>query len=208
MRESQNPLVASRKMRIISFFAIILVQLLYIPINRLITGGIILGIRWDAYVPFWPIFSIPYLMSILWWSICFLWAVLKMEDRRLLAFVIGILFMMITSYIVYIAFPTYVERPDVNGRGFQFEIIRYIYNNDRLNNAFPSGHTYFTVFIVLSWWKWKPRLRWIWLSFGALVIVSTLFTGQHNLLDPIGGIIWAAGSYGLGWYWAKRREAV
>ena len=181
-------------------------QLLYIPINRLISGGVILEIPWDAHVPFWPIFSIPYLASIPWWTICFCWAALKMDDRRLQSFIVGALFMMLTSYIVYIVFPTYVERPNVGGQGLQFDIIRYIYSNDRLNNAFPSGHTYFTVFLVLFWWDWKPKLRLIWTSFGILVIISTLVTGQHNLLDPVGGIIWAVGSYRLGRFWVLRRE--
>ena len=195
---------SNRNMRIISFLVLVAAQFAYVPINRLVTGGVILAFPWDSQVPFWPMFSIPYLLSLPWWMACMLWAALKMEDQKYGAFFVGMLFMMVSSYIVYIAFPTYIERPDVVGNGFQFDIIRYIYSNDRLNNAFPSGHTYFTAFIVISWWNWKPRLRWLWAPFGVLIVASTLFTGQHNLPDPIGGIIWAVGSHQLGWYVTKR----
>ena len=195
------------KSRLLRFTLLIAVQLLYIPINRLIVGGVILEVPWDAYVPFWPMFSIPYLLSIPWWILCFLWATLKMDDERLKAFIVGALVMMVTSYALYIGFPTYIERPVVEGHRFQDEIVRYIYGNDRLNNAFPSGHTYMTVFIVLFWWRWKPRLRAIWVPFGVLVVLSTLFTGQHNLLDPLGGILWAVGSYLFGWFWVNRKTS-
>ncbi len=190
----------------LSFLLLSGVQWIYVPINRLVTGGVILHIPWDVHVPFWPIFVIPYMMSIIWWSACFLWAAVRMDDLRFRAFFFGALFMMLSSYAVFIAFPTYIERPPVNGQGFLYDMVRNIYSNDRLNNAFPSGHTYFTVFIVLSWWRWKPRLKWIWASFGALVVASTLFTGQHNLLDPVGGIAWAVCSHRLGWLWARRRQ--
>ena len=205
MREvPDTPTLDSRK-RVLLFLALSAVQLIYVPINRLVTGGVILQIPWDAHVPFWPIFSIPYMASVFWWTVCILWAAMRMDALRLRAFFFGALFMMLTSYIIFIVYPTYIERPDVTGQGFQYDLIRSIYSNDRLNNAFPSGHTYFTVFIVLFWWKWKPRLKWIWAAFGALVIASTLFTGQHNLLDPVGGIVWAVGSYRFGWLLAKRR---
>ncbi len=43
---------------------------------------------------------------------------------------------------------------------------------------------------------------------GAIVVtLSTLFTGQHNLPDPIGGIIWAFAGYRFGWWWVKRTQA-
>ena len=183
------------------------VQLLYVPINRSVQGGVILSIPWDAYVPFWPIWAVPYLLSILWWMASFIWATWKMDDARYRAFVAAALAVMLTAYAVYILFPTYVERPVLEGHSWQIELVRSIYNNDRLNNAFPSGHTYTTVLILLFWWDWRPRLRWLWAAIAVVVILSTLFTGQHNLLDPVGGIVWAYAGYRFGWWWVKRMQA-
>lgn len=183
------------------------VLLLYVPINRTIRGGVILSLPWDDLVPFWPVWAVPYLLSILWWMAAFIWAAFKMDDIRYKALVAAALAVMLTAYAVYILYPTYVERPVLAGHSWQTELVRSIYNNDRLNNAFPSGHTYTTVLITLFWWGWRPKLRWLWAAIAVIVILSTLFTGQHNLLDPMGGIIWACAGYCFGWWWVKRRQA-
>jgi len=191
--------------RIPWLLAVLVVQMLYFPINRTVKGGIILQVPLDAYVPLWPIWAVPYLLSIIWWQISFIWAAWKMQEERFRAFVIGTIAVMLTSYVLYIVYPTYVERPTVEGSGWAATLIRAIYRNDRLNNAFPSGHTYSTMLIVFFWWDWKPRLRWLWAAVGVIVILSTLFTGQHNLPDPVGGILWAWAGYHFGWWWVNRR---
>jgi membrane-associated phospholipid phosphatase len=183
------------------------VQLLYVPINRTIQGGVILALPWDLYVPFLPDWAVPYLLSILWWMASFIWAAWKMDDTRYRAFVAAALAAMLSAYAVYILYPTYVERPVLDGNSWQIDLVRSIYDNDRLNNAFPSGHTYTTVLITLFWWDWQPKLRWLWAAIAIVVILSTLFTGQHNLLDPIGGIIWAYAGYRFGWWWVRRTQA-
>ena len=183
------------------------VGLLYIPINRTVKGGVILTFPWDAQVPFWPIWAVPYLLSILWWMASFIWAARKMDDGRFQAFAVATLAVMLTAYMVFVLYPTYVERPVVVGHSWQADLVRSIYSNDRLNNAFPSAHVYTTVLIALFWWDWRPKLRWLWAAIVVVVILSTLFTGQHNLPDPIGGIIWAYAGYRFGWWWVKRMQA-
>jgi membrane-associated phospholipid phosphatase len=130
-----------------------------------------------------------------------------MEDARYRAFVAGTLAVLLASYVVYILFPTYVERPVLEGSSWQVDLLRLIYNNDRLHNAFPSGHTYTTFLIVFFWWQWKPHLRWLWSAAALMVILSTLFTGQHNLPDPLGGVVFAWLGYRFGLWWASRKPA-
>jgi membrane-associated phospholipid phosphatase len=186
--------------------AALAVQLLYFPINRNVQGGVVLITPWDDYIPFWPIWALPYLLGIAWWEGCFVWAAWKMDDARYRALVIGAIVTMLTSYIIYLLYPTYVVRPAVQGNDWRTELIRFIYDNDRLNNAFPSGHTYTTMLIVFSWWHWRPRLRWLWLGIGVIIILSTLFTGQHHLPDPVGGILWAWIGHRFGTWWVARRS--
>jgi hypothetical protein len=190
--------------RLVWLLAILVVQTLYFPINRTVQGGVVLKTPLDAYVPLWPIWAVPYLLSIVWWQCSFAWAAWRMEYDRFRAFAIGTIAVMLTSFLLYIVYPTYVERPAVTGNSWAANLIRYIYRNDRLHNAFPSGHTYFTMLIVFFWWDWKPRLRWLWAASGIIVILSTLFTGQHNLPDPVGGILWAWLGYRFGQWWATR----
>jgi membrane-associated phospholipid phosphatase len=177
---------------------------LYFPINRSVTGGVVLATRWDPLVPFWPIWAVPYALSLLWWAGCFVWATWAMDTDRFRALAVGTIATMLTSYAVYLIYPTYVQRPALTGDGLPIDLLRFIYANDRVNNAFPSGHTYTTTLIVLFWWDWQPRLRWLWVGIALVVVLSTLFTGQHNLPDPVGGAIWAWAGYRFGMWYAAR----
>ncbi len=207
---ADEPLPAQRESRRwprLAWLALLFaVQLLYVPINRTMAGGTLLKTRWDSLVPFWPVWALPYLLSIPWWVGCFIWAALRMEGWRFRALVAAVLAATLSAYLVYIAFPTYVERPVPAGTGWPLELVRLIHAYDRVNNAFPSGHTYTTLLIVFFWWEWQPRLRALWALIGAVVILSTLFTGQHHLLDPIGGAIWAWSGYRFGLWWSSRSE--
>jgi len=193
------------RVRLAWLVILFMVQLLYFPINRTVQGGVVLATPWDASIPLWPIWAIPYLLSLFWWVGCFAWAAWKMDDTLYRAFVIGAIAVMLTSYVLYLLYPTYVQRPVLEGGNWQVELVRFIYENDRSNNAFPSGHTYTTVLIVLFWWHWRPRLRWLWAGIAVIILLSTLFTGQHNLPDLIGGIVWSWMGYRFGLWWMARR---
>jgi membrane-associated phospholipid phosphatase len=180
-------------------------QLLYFPINRTIQGGVVLTTPWDANIPLWPVWVIPYLLSIGWWIGSFIWAAWRMDDGLYRAFIVSFVAVFATSYLVYIVYPTYVVRPSPQAGDWLTRTINLLYANDRVNNAFPSGHTYNTVLIALYWRHWYPRWRWLWLAITVVVLLSTLFTRQHNIPDLIGGIVFACLGYGLGRWWAARR---
>ena len=184
--------------------ALFLVQFLYFPINRLLLGGVVLYTALDPLIPVWPIWAIPYLLGWFWWVGCFFWAAFRMDGFLYRALIAGALFTLLTSYIFYIIYPTYVFRPELVGNGWQFDMLRSIYANDHVYNAFPSGHAYTSALIFLFWWRWKPGLRLLWGLIAGVVILSTLFTGQHHLLDPLGGILWAWLGYHFGLEWAGR----
>lgn len=185
--------------RVAWLVVLFLAQLLYFPINRGVQGGVILATPWDAQIPLWPIWSLPYLLSLVWWGIAFFWAAWKMETKLYRAFIIGTLSVILFSYLIYLLYPTYIERPMIKGRGWTTDIIRFIYSQDRVYNAFPSGHTYTTVLISLFWSRWFPKKRWLWILIAIIVLVSTLFTGQHNLPDLLSGALlaWAGYHFGL-----------
>jgi hypothetical protein len=192
--------------RLAWLIAVFLVQFLYFPINRTVQGGVVLATPWDAHIPLWPIWVIPYLLSLAWWNGCFIWAAWKMDDDLYRAFVISLITVMLSSYIVYIVYPTYVVRPSLEADGWLIKIVDLLYENDRVNNAFPSGHTYNTVLITLYWWRWHPRQRWLWVAIMVVVLLSTLFTRQHNLPDLIGGIVFAWLGYHFGRWWVACRS--
>jgi membrane-associated phospholipid phosphatase len=179
-------------------------QFLYFPINRLVQGGVVLDTPWDAYFPLQPIWVIPYLLSLAWWLGCYIWATWKMDDGLFRAFVTSFVVVMLASYVAYILFPTYVVRPVVTGDDWLSRIVAHLYANDHANNAFPSGHTYNTALIALYWSRWHPRHWWLWWLITAIVLLSTLFTRQHNLPDVVGGLVLAWVGYRLGLRWTRR----
>lgn len=197
----------SRKKRLTLFLLIIVLQGLYFPLNRTIQSGYLLKLPWDEFIPFWPVWFVPYLLSLVWWNGSYLWAALSMEAELLKTFALSIVLVLLSSYLVFIVFPTYAERPIITEQGWQFELAKAVYSNDRVNNAFPSGHTYNSVLIALFWWRWLPKLRWVWASLATIVVISTLFTGQHHLVDPIGGIFWAWSGYKISFYVMERKRA-
>jgi len=142
------------KKRVIWFITLLIVQGLYFPINKYVQGGVIIATPWDAYIPLWSIWAVPYLFSLFWWLGSFIWATAKMDDELYLAFVVATIFVMLTSYAVYLLYPTYIERPILEGDSWSMDLVRFIYSQDRSYNVFPSGHTYTSVLIALFGSRW------------------------------------------------------
>ena len=94
---------------------VILLELLYVPINRAASGGIALETPLDAYIPLIAVWAVPYLASIIWWTAMFAWAAVSMPDDLYYALIKGMIGMMLVSYAIYLVFPTYVYRPDLAG---------------------------------------------------------------------------------------------
>jgi membrane-associated phospholipid phosphatase len=197
--------------RRILFLTLLAVLSLYLVINRLMNwldNGTTVEIWLDQYVPFWPIWALPYVLSILWWGVAALWAYLKMEDSLYVAFIIGWISACLIGYAIFIFYPNYMIRPQVTGTGWAEWLIRFIYANDRTYNAFPSQHLWDTVIISLIWSRWKPKWRWPLWGFTLIVAMSTLFTGQHWIMDVIGGTLLAVVGYFIGLMVAARLTSI
>jgi membrane-associated phospholipid phosphatase len=173
------------------FILLLLLQMLYFPINRLASDGVMLQTPLDSLIPLLPVFSIPYLLALPWWLGSLVWAAARMPDPLYRTLVISAALTILCALLVYIFFPTYVARQPVEQRGWASDLLRFVYSNDRTYNAFPSSHTYLTTLIFLFWWRWQPRLRLLWGGILVLILLSTLFTGQHTLPDLASGVLLA-----------------
>lgn len=97
-------------------------------------------------------------------------------------------------------FPTYVKRPLLTTVNWATKILKMVYRNDGDYNAFPSGHVYQTSLICLFYNQLYPNHPWLWIGIVVIVALSTLFTRQHNLADPLGGLAIAWLGYWFGTY--------
>lgn len=178
--------------RLLYFTVFIATQAIYFPLNRFSEGGKALITPLDTIIPIIPIWSIPYLL----WMFCWFWlcllAAIKMPDDLYRSFSYANMIVILSAMLVYVFYPTYVIRPTINGIGFGVDILRWLYSNDGLYNAFPSGHIYLAVLTAVFYSRWVPETRWVWIIVIPIVVLSTLLTGQHYILDIIGGVVFAA----------------
>ena len=168
-------------------------MLLYIPVNRLISGGYNLKTDIDNYIPLLPIFVIPYLFGLIFWIFTIYKINLSKEEKLIKEFNLMIILASIVSVTIYILIPTFVTRPVVIGTDIFSEILRFIYSNDQVYNAAPSGHTFYTILCFVGLNRLLPERRYLWGILSVLIIISTVLTKQHNFLDIVIGSIFALG---------------
>jgi membrane-associated phospholipid phosphatase len=185
----------NRKRRGIWLVIIVVMILLYLPINRLTQGGVTLETGSDRSIPLIPPFIIPYLFG----SIVFIglpiWSALRAKAGEFESYAVSILAATIISYIIYLVLPTYVNRPEISAQDVFSRAIAMLYQADKIYNAAPSGHTFYSVLSAIYLSRWKPGLAWVWISGALLVLASTLLTRQHNILDLVAGLGLALGVY-------------
>jgi membrane-associated phospholipid phosphatase len=172
---------------------------LYFPINRLAGGGVALDTPLDAYIPLWPAWVVPYLLVLPAIVAAVLGFAIHLEDGLYRAFISACWAAILPSFILFMAWPTFVFRPPVTGNGWAADLLRFVYGFDRVNNAFPSAHIFMSAIILLFLGRSRPHLRLIWALVFVINALSTLFTHQHHLLDVLGGMAvgWLAYRFGL-----------
>lgn len=62
--------------------------------------------------------------------------------------------------------------------------------------------TFSTTLLALFFCRWYPRQTLLWILILVIVSLSTLFTGQHYILDVLGGYAVAYNGYHFGLWWA------
>ena len=173
---------------------------LYIPLNRTLTGGFNLSTPLDTWIPLWPVWVIPYLLCLPAWVAGLIWAAWKMDEQLFRSFISAGLFITLSAALFFYIFPTSVQRPILTSNSWATQILQMVYHNDGAYNAFPSGHVYQTSLICLFYNRLYPRHAWIWIAIVGIVVLSTLFTHQHYLADPLGGLAIAWLGYRFGIY--------
>lgn len=144
----------------------------------------------DYHIPFIPSFFFIYITYI---PFCvFSCYILKNKENFALAIYTFISYAILSS-IIYVWYPTIYPREDfflpenissITQR--LSNIVRYV---DCSTTCFPSAHAgycFIAAYIVLK----EQKEKWLLIApWGFLIIISTLTTKQHCLIDLIGGIV-------------------
>ena len=187
--------------RILLFVIIYCIQLLYIPTSERVSGGIEPKLAIDIF-PIWPIWVLPYVLCYALWLAGVIWIILKTEDRLFRAFLAACIFTFTFGVIIFIFVPTYVKPASLPGNDIFTMLLRMLHENWGRYDAFPSGHIYVTTLLTLVFIRRYPRHRLLWGLILVIISFSTLFTGQHYILDVLGGYAVAFSGYNFGLWWA------
>ncbi len=173
--------------RLMWIIPILALEFSYFPIKQIVRGGIAPALWLDAYIPLWPVWGVPYLLVFGWWTFGYFWATLCLNDENFREFALSGLIIFSLTAATFILFPTYVNRPELTGVGFDWDLMRFIYGNDSVYNALPSLHISTTMWMTLHFVRQMPRKAWLFWGIFGIVVLSTLFTRQHYLLDVAAG---------------------
>lgn len=184
---------------------VIAIQFIYFPTSLATSGGIAPKLPIDV-IPVYPIWVVPYYLCYPLWLFGISWALLKLGDRDFRAFIAAALFTVGIGNLTFIVFPTYVDLPVITGNDIFSEMLRAIQIAGGTHAALPSAHNFITMLMMASAIHLYPRQRWLWTGIMVTVSLSTLFTGQHYILDVVAGL--ALGWLGVrfGQWWAAKNN--
>ena len=179
--------------------------MVYIPTSNRVSGGIEPRLPIDIF-PVWPVWVLPYVLCYIFWVSSGAWIVMRTDDRRFRSFIAACMLTFGLGALTFILFPTYVPPADLQGNDLFTLLLRRFHEEVGRYAAFPSGHVYITTLLALFFCRWYPRFKLLWISILIIVSLSTLFTGQHYILDALGGYMVALAGYYFGLWWAGIRE--
>ena len=160
-----------------------------------------LGIGLDKVIPFLPEWSIVYIASYLFWVLVPL-IIANLGKKHFYRYLSSAVVIFILSAIIFLAFPTTIQTPDVSGNSIFEKLMAIVYSADKPYNLFPSFHC---VMSYLPFCVVREKKDWSWWYKGAILLVSvlvfcsTVLVKQHFFVDILGGIAICE----IGW-WATR----
>lgn len=179
--------------------ALIAFQSLCYFISKLICGSPhLIGNVIDSKIPFNMWFIIPYCI---WYLLIFLipYYLYKKDKDVFTKYFISYVFCTVIANIIFIIYPTYVDRPVVSGTSILELMTRIVFWVDTpAQNCFPSLHCAVSMLFILYMFECKKcplYLKILTLIISILIMIATLCTKQHVFIDLLSGDILAIVSY-------------
>jgi membrane-associated phospholipid phosphatase len=170
----------------------------YFIINRFLAYAKVPAYELATIEPYIPLVS-PFLIFYLSYFIFLLIPIFLTYSNRkeLRKLAIAYATILIISYIIFLAFPTKIIRPEtIEPNGWNIspfnEVLSAIYQNDSPYNAFPSTHVSLSLMAMLICFRYKKRFRrlaHLSIPWFILIALSTLIIKQHYILDVAGGMV-------------------
>ncbi len=179
--------------------ALIAFQSLCYFISKLICGSPhLIGNVIDSKIPFNMWFIIPYCI---WYLLIFLipYYLYKKDKDVFTKYFISYAVCTVIANIIFIIYPTYVDRPVVSGTSILELMTRIVFWVDTpAQNCFPSLHCAVSMLFILYMFECKKcplYLKILTLIISILIMIATLCTKQHVFIDLLSGDVLAIVSY-------------
>ncbi|PJN89358.1 phosphatase PAP2 family protein [Bacillus sp. mrc49] len=176
---------------------LVLTSSIYSIINQSSGHAVDVTTMIDGEIPFIKEFVVPYL---LWYPYIYgLLIYYCFVDRKHYFVALGSLVSgKLVCFLIYCLWQSTVPRPEVMGNDIFAHLMRVVYSHDQPVNCLPSIHVLTTFIMMIVVHKRREQHKWEHAgvtAFGTLIILSTLFTKQHAVLDVLAGILLACGMY-------------
>ena len=177
---------------IVSILLIIFQSVLYATSKLFCETPHLIGGSIDKAIPFTLVFIIPY---VFWYLMLFIipYMMYKKDKINFYKYIITTTITVVIANIIFIIYPTIVNRPELNGNDILTLITKFIYWIDTpALNCFPSLHCGFSMLFILHICTSKKQsipFRVFTLVASVLVMASTLLIKQHVFIDLISGDI-------------------
>lgn len=153
----------------------------------------------DNITPLIAWFSIIYVGCYVFWAINYI-LVGKITKEHFYKFATSIFISYTLCGIIFVIFPTSINRPDITVNSFSDMVMNYVYSSDTPVNLFPSMHCLISWFCYIGIRNCKEiciSYRIFSLIMAILVCISTVTIKQHFIVDIFAGIIIAEAVYYL-----------
>ena len=156
-----------------------------------------LSLPLDGRIPFCPAFIVFYILAYGQWVVGYI-LIARESRERCYRVLTGEMIAKLMCMALFIALPTRIDRPEVEGRGFFEALVRIIYATDAPINLFPSIHC------LESWICFRGAVgmrrvpRWYapsMLVVTLAVFASTVLVKQHVAVDVPAAVL--VGELGL-----------
>jgi hypothetical protein len=154
----------------------------------------------DDAIPFVPQWVVIYFLAFVTWVVNGIWITSESKPHGC-RFAFSYILALLISATVFLIYPGTMTRPELTGKGFIMDWMRFLYWIDSPTNLCPSLH------VVISYFCWRGTIgcrriplwyKWFSFVFAVLVCFSILFVKQHALVDIPAALIVAELSLQLG----------
>ena len=173
--------------------------LLYLGVQKLEGPAHDVSCRLDEKIPFW---TPGILIYVLWFPLIAIFplTLFAVDQECYISYMMAIIVDIVLSCIVYLAYPSSFQRP-VPPDSFTGKIVAILYHLDYTGkNCMPSMHCSMCFIIMYFALQVMGTATGLYVAFfilAVLIVISTVLTKQHVIIDVVTGFIAAVIAIGI-----------